>query len=74
MQFQIHQNDGSCQPPPRYSNPHVVVQEHQGAPLLNWSGLVLVRQLIERLGVVSAIDRSLRLLRRCKWYGSRIIS
>ena len=68
MQFQIHQNDGACQPPPRYSNPRVVVQEHQGAPLLNWSGLVLVRELIERLGIVSAIDRGLRLLRRCKWY------
>ena len=29
----------------------MVVQEHHGAPLLNCSGLVLVRQLIERLGV-----------------------
>ena len=52
----------------RYSNPRVVVQEHQGAPLLNWSDLVLVRQLFERLGIVGAIDRTLRLLRRCKWY------
>ena len=68
MQFQIHENDDSCQPSPQYSNPRIVVREHHGAPLLNWSGLVLVRQLIERLGIVSAIDRSLRLLRRCKWY------
>ena len=68
MQFQIHENDDSCQPSPQYSNPRIVVREHHGAPLLNWSGLVLVRQLIERLGIASAIDRSLRLLRRCKWY------
>ena len=46
----------------------MVVQEHHGAPLLNWSGLVLVRQLIERLGVASAIDAGVRMLRRCKWY------
>ena len=56
MQFQIHENDDSCQPSPQYSNPRIVVREHHGAPLLNWSGLVLVRQLIERLGIVSAID------------------
>ena len=43
-------------------------QEHHGAPLLNCSGLVLVRQLIERLGVASAIDAGVRVLRRCKWY------
>ena len=30
-----------------------MVQEHHGAPLLNCSGLVLVRQLIERLGVAA---------------------
>ena len=35
-----------------------MVREHHGAPLLNWSGLVLVRQLIERLGIVSAIRES----------------
>ena len=45
-----------------------MVQEHHGAPLLNCSGLVLVRQLIERLGVASAIDAGVRVLRRCKWY------
>jgi len=66
MQFEIHQEVDSCQPSPQYSNPRIVVREHHGASLLNWSGLVLIRQLIERLGVVSIIDRSLRLLRRCK--------
>ena len=58
----------SCQPLPRYSNPRVVIQEHRGTPLLNWSGLLLVRQLIQRLGIASAIDSSVRMLRRCKWY------
>ena len=50
MQFQVLESDDSCQPGPQYTNPRVVVQEHHGAPLLNCSGLVLVRQLIERLG------------------------
>ena len=30
--------------------------------------MVLVRQLIERLGVASAIDAGVRMLRRCRWY------
>ena len=51
MQFQVCESDDSCQPGAQYTNPRVVVQEHHGAPLLNCSGLVLVRQLIERLGV-----------------------
>ena len=50
------------------TNPLVVVEEHHGAPLLNCSGLVLMRQLIERLGVARAIDAGVRVLRRCKWY------
>ena len=68
MQFQVCESDDSCQPGAQYTNPRVVVQEHHGAPLLNCSGLVLVRQLIERLGVASAIDAGVRVLRRCKWY------
>ena len=68
MQFQVRESDDSCQPRPPYTNPRVVVQEHHGAPLLNCSGLVLVRQLIERLGVARAIDAGVRVLRRCKWY------
>ena len=67
MQFQVCESDDSCQPGAQYTNPRVVVQEHHGAPLLNCSGLVLVRQLIERLGVASAIDAGVRVLRRCKW-------
>ena len=42
----------------------MVVQAHHGAPLLKWSGLVL-RQLVERLGVATAVDSALHLLRRC---------
>ena len=68
MQFQVCESDDSCQPGAQYTNPPVVVQEHHGAPLLNCSGLVLVRQLIERLGVARAIDAGVRVLRRCKWY------
>ena len=68
MRFQVRESDESCQPGPQYRNPQVVVQEHHGAPLLNCSGLVLVRQLIERLGVARAIDAGVRMLRRCKWY------
>ena len=68
MQFEVLESDDSCQPGAQYTNPRVVVQEHHGAPLLNCSGLVLVRQLIERLGVASAIDAGVRVLRRCKWY------
>ena len=49
MQFEIHQEVDSCQPSPQYSNPRIVVREHHGAPLLNWSGLVLPGT-IERVG------------------------
>ena len=45
MQFQVRESDESCQPVAQYTNPPVVVQEHHGAPLLNCSGLVLMRQL-----------------------------
>ena len=68
MQFQVRESDDSCQPVPQYPNPPVVVQEHHGAPLLNCSGLVLMRQLMARLGVARAIDAGVRVLRRCKWY------
>ena len=44
MQFQVCESDDSCQPGAQYTNPRVVVEEHHGAPLLNCSGLVLVRQ------------------------------
>lgn len=52
----------------QFSNPRIVVQEHRGAPLLNGAGLTIVRQLIERLGIVATLDRALNLLRRHKPY------
>ena len=75
MQFQVCESDDSCQPGAQYTNPRVVVQEHHGAPLLNCSGLVLVRQLIERLGVASAIDAGLYgCCNAASGTGNRIIS
>ena len=68
MQFQIREYDDSCQRPTRLSYPRVVVEEHLGAPLPGWSGVVIMRDLTNRLRVVSAIDVGLRILRRCKWY------
>ena len=54
MQKQRYHSDGSCQG--RFANPRVAVQEHRGAPLLNCSGIVIIRQLIERLGIARAIN------------------
>ena len=50
MQFQVCESGFLS----RGTDTRVVVQEHHGAPLLNSSGLVLVRQLIERLAGVGA--------------------
>ena len=66
MQFEIRANDDPCQPPACYSNPRVVLDEYHGAPLLNWSGLILVRDLIKRLGVASAIERVRRHFRELR--------
>ncbi len=45
----------------RFATPRVVVEEHRGAPLPSGSGLVIIRQLIERLGIAQAINAGLRL-------------
>ena len=66
MQKQRYHSDGSCQG--RFANPRVAVQEHRGAPLLNCSGIVIIRQLIERLGIAQAINAGLRVLKRHKPY------
>lgn len=66
MQPQDYQNGDGCQG--HFAGPRVVVQEHRGAPLMNGSGLVIIRQLIERLGIPQAINAGLRLLRRHKPY------
>ncbi len=72
MQKQRYHSDGFCQG--RFANPRVAVQEHSGAPLLNCSGIVIIRQLNERLGVGQAINAGLRVLRRHKRMPSRITS
>ena len=66
MQKQRYHSDGSCQG--RFANPRMTVQEHRGAPLLNCSGILIIRQLIERLGIARAINAGLRVLRRHKPY------
>ena len=50
------------------SHLRVVVQEHRCAPLLNGSGPVIIRQVIERLGMGQAINTDVRLLKRHEPY------
>ncbi len=66
IQSPDYHTDDSCQP--EFSYPPIQVAEHRGAPLASWSGLAIIRQLVERLGVAPAIDAAVRVLRRCKWY------
>ena len=66
IQSPDYHTDDSCQP--EFSYPPIQVAEHRGAPLVSWSGLAIIRQLVERLGVAPAIDAAVRVLRRCKWY------
>ena len=66
MQQQGYHNGAGRQG--HFANPRVVVQKHRGAPLLNGAGLVIIRQLIERLGIAQAINAGLRLLRRHRPY------
>ena len=66
MHSRDYHSDDSCQG--QFSNPPIHVQEHRRAPLLTWSGVVIVRQLIERLRIAPAIDAAVRLLKRCKVY------
>ena len=68
MQKQRYHSDRSCEG--RFANPRWP-SRHRGAPLLNCSGILIIRQLIERLGIARAI---LRVLRRHKRMPSRITS
>ena len=61
-----HTDDDAGQP--QFTNPRIEVTEHRGAPLLSWSGIAIIQQLMERLGVARALDAGVRVLRRCKWY------
>lgn len=66
MQSPDYIADEFCQP--RFSNPRIQVQEDRGAPLLSCAGLAIIRQLLERLGVASVVNATVRVLQRCKWY------
>ena len=61
IQSPDYHTDDSCQP--EFSYPPIQVAEHRGAPLVSWSGLAIIRQLVERLGVAPAIDAAVRVLR-----------
>ena len=61
-----HTDDDAGQP--QFTNPRIEVTEHRGAPLLSWSGIAIIQQLMERLGVARALDAGVRVLHRCKWY------
>jgi hypothetical protein len=47
-----------------FSNPAVVVKENKRSPLLDYAGVVPVRNLIERLDIASVIDTNVSVLRR----------
>jgi hypothetical protein len=52
-----------------FTNPPVVLKESKQAPLLSNTGVVIVRDLIKRLGIAETIDENLSLLQRHKPYG-----
>lgn len=66
MQSPDYIADEICQP--QFSSPRIQVEEDRGAPLLNCAGLAIIRQLLERLGVASVLNATVRVLQRCKWY------
>lgn len=51
-----------------FSNPPVVLKESKQAPLLTHTGVIIVRNLIKRLGIAETIDQNLSLLQRHKPY------
>jgi hypothetical protein len=51
-----------------FRTPPVALQSSKQAPLLSWSGIVVARNLMKRLGVAEAIDGELSLLQRHRPY------
>ena len=51
-----------------FSNPPIALKESKQAPLLSDTGVVIVRNLIKKLGIAKNIDQSLSLLQRHKPY------
>ncbi len=51
-----------------FSNPPIVVRENRQSPLISYAGIALARDLVSRLGIQSAIDSQLSILKRHKPY------
>ena len=51
-----------------FSNPPVILKENKRSPLLGYAGAVPVRNLIERLDIVSVLDSNISVLKRHKPY------
>ncbi len=51
-----------------FENPPVLLKESKQAPLLSYTGVVIARNLIQKLGIAEAIDQNLSILKRHKPY------
>ena len=51
-----------------FENPPVLLKESKQAPLLSYTGVVIARNLIKKLGIAEAIDQNLSILKRHKPY------
>jgi len=51
-----------------FENPSVVLKESKQAPLLTYTGIVIARNLIQKLGAAQVIDQSVCVLQRHKPY------
>jgi len=61
MQERVYQPDRIGQP--FFSNPKVTIRKNAQSPILSYGGIVLARDLIERLDVAKRIDESVSLLK-----------
>ena len=51
-----------------FENPPVLLKESKQAPVLSYTGVVIARNLIQKLGIAEAIDQNLSILKRHKPY------
>jgi len=51
-----------------FRTPPLALQSSNRAPLLSWSGIIVARDLVKRLGIAEAIDGELSLLQRHRPY------
>ena len=61
MQERVYQPDGIGQP--FFSNPKVTIRKNAQSPILSYGGIVLARDLIQRLDVAKRIDERMCLLK-----------